>query len=280
MLVMNYKFYFNLLALALLGFTLVDCATNQVEDEAMRQKINSKLFATSGRELKPTETYELLRLLDRYYNYIAIESKQGREHEEVKKLIKLADIRRVHCSYLDLSDYDKLASLKYANSINLVAYLKHYKLLAFLSCQSVLEMLIESEDEAEDELESLSKFEALKERIKLANNKQFNRSKPIYSRESLEEGIKGLIEEDEKNIGINNKLEHGKQVAAALCDDVIERHRWSFRMFQQVMDEGELLEVLEPHLFDMLVNVKICSDAKKIWHKENTSTIYDNSEQT
>lgn len=247
----------------LISLALACCHTIPNENVLMKKKINEKVFATSGNGLTPTETFELLQLLDRFYTHIATENKNGAEHKQVKSLITMGDTRRVHCGYMDLSGYDSLIETSSESElINIVGYLKHFKNQAFLSCKNVLEILHETEKESDDDAEEMKRYRALRESIRSANGGAFERQKPLYTEEALNKGIESYIESNVKNDEIG---EDKQQVVTKLCERVQERRRFSSRMFAQIINDYEsLVEQLEPELFEALVDFKICRDIEQM----------------
>lgn len=260
---MKYQISFPLLVVfGLLGSVLVSCQTDVDEDKAIKRRINEKVFATSGKGLKPTETFELLQLLDRFYTYIAVEDKNGVDHKRVKSLIKMSDARRVHCGFMDLSEYDSLIETNSQSGyINIVEYLKQFKRQAFLSCKSVLDIVLETEkenDQVGEHEEEIKRFDSLKESILIANGGISKIKTPVFTEEALNEGIKAYIEQHLIGESDGNGMKH--QLVEKLCEGVQKRHRWSSRMFAQVKDDYELIKRLEPNLFEAYVNYKICHD--------------------
>lgn len=249
---------FSLLSIAL----VVSCQTGVDEDKAIERRINEKVFATSGKGLKPSETFELLQLLDRFYTYIAVEGKNGVEHKKVKSLIKMGDVRRVHCGFMDLSGYDSLIETNsQPGYMNIVEYLKQFKRQAFLSCKSVLDVVLETEKENDEvgELEEESKrFDSLKESILIANGGISQTKAPIFTKEALTEGMNAYVEQHLGEELESAKNENKGQLVEKLCEGLLKRHRWSSRMFAQVKDDYELIKRLEPNLFEAYVNYKIC----------------------
>lgn len=264
-LVMTYQIYSSLLVVVLgllVSLALVGCHRNS-DDDIVKKRINERVFAISGKRLTPSETFELLQLLDRFYTYLATGDKNKEEQKRVKFLIMMGDTRRVHCGYMDLSAYDSLIKTSSEDKlINIVEYLRHFKYQAFLSCKNVLKELHEIEKEIDEEEEEERKFVALRESIRSANGDILKRQDPPYSREALNKGIESSLESmigdiDNHRVGEGSK----QQVVTKLCRSFQKRHRFSSRMFAQIINDFEpLIEQLEPDLFEALVDFKICHD--------------------
>lgn len=131
-----------IIALGLSLFGFISCSTDQGEAEAEQvsteRDLSEKLFSKLGNVLKPSETLNLLELLDEEYKTHSDE-KYIKKHETVSELLNFADLNEEKCP-LFYTEYMILqrSLLAYEKSPNIVDYLKYQKDALFSQCKDFL----------------------------------------------------------------------------------------------------------------------------------------------
>lgn len=251
-----------LLVLALLSLVAQSQGESLSDIDNEGVHLNARLFSTEGDAMSPDKSLEYLKKLDRIYAILdqkIFESLRS----EVRSLLELSDVRRVHCSYFGLADYNSLIEAnKRDRQLNIVAYLEHFRREALVFCKGRWAMLLAEELKQVEptERESLG---GLAESVAQANA-GFSQQFPFYSNKSLVGGVSSFVQksvapEPEVMEYSRKELEQKcKSAVVGLCASVAEKLHFSFNIYRQLMEEDDLVELMAPEAAELMVSARIC----------------------
>lgn len=231
-------------------------------------EFHRKVYALGGEVLDPSETLELLRILESKYE-IRRDEESVSKYKRVRELLKIAEMNQEKCE----KPSEIFESIAYEIScnhpyVNLMAFLNYYRNIQVENCKEMLnnKLQIDIELLPKSVVDSIRKF---KESVLVANtdNQLKERAFIFASGDSIVNGVAHYLEhqlspfvervlEGRNGVGLYNR-EFNKLIREP-CTMITVEKPISVKEYRLIARDREMLKKFDPFALEWLENYNLC----------------------